>query len=154
MSAHPVLILVGTHLDTAIQLCLDTETILREMSQKTGIPLERVIAVSCSDGENFQDLVQLITKSAMELPLTGTPLPLMYLNLKTRIEAESKKLCPPIISINKLKDIASEYGIVGEKTFERALEFLHILGFCLYFPNDPVKFQKKKFFVLHFTYSK
>lgn len=132
------ILLVGTHLDSAHQLCLETVQIIQSISRKTNIPPDSIIAVSCSNGENFDKLVELLIEKSSNLSITRSVFPRMYFNLKNKIDEIKPK--NPIIKFSKFLSLANECFIIGEEV-KKALRFFHTLGYCLYFENDEVFFE-------------
>lgn len=132
------IIFVGTHLDDANQLCLDIDEIKSELFKFAGenISEQMFIPVDCSTGQNFNQLLQALTN--MGLSLGAGKFPKMYLELKAKLDQEAKT--NPICKFQALIPVAKTCNIVGEKELVRALVFLHYLGYCLYFQNDPVNF--------------
>ena len=135
---NPVVVLVGTHLDSAEQLCLDTEQIEKEMSDSFCIPRDRTVLVSCRTGKNLDKLAKLFAKLGLELPMVGKPFPRMYLSLKLKMDEEAIKRNPPILTFAELKELGRTCYIVGEEQLQRATQFLHAIGYCFHFPKDQV----------------
>lgn len=132
--------------DQPIELSWDEpREIYAKMSKLTEIPLECIVGVSSKTGENFDVLVQTLTNLILkEDPVTlqpptmaGLPFPKIYSKLKMRIDEFSTSRIPPLIELSEFKEIAKQLNIIGE-TLNRALVYLHVLGFCCYYYKEPV----------------
>lgn len=135
---NPYVLLIGTHLDDAIKMSLDIEGLYNELSFQTGIPIQNILGVSSQDGENFDQLVELLVRYSSSLPHVTKVFPKMYLDLKEKLEIMGREKKVPIIEFEELKEIARSCQIVGERQVEKASAFLHTLGFCLHFSNNSV----------------
>lgn len=130
------ILLVGTHEDKLIESGFDVNILKKDMSEKTGIPLSEVIALSCKSRKKIEKLVNMLVKKALTFPMIGHPFPKMYSSLKMKLDEITPKRVPPILSFAELKNIAKENNIVGEQQLERATTFFHTLGFCLHFAKE------------------
>lgn len=145
--SNPLIILVGTHLDQVpISEADRLYNVYAEISEQTKIPLQNMVSISCSTGKNFEYLIKLLVRSSLSLPMIGKIFPQYYLDFKEKLQEEAKLREIPIIEWRELVEIGKQCSIVGKEELKKAIEFLHVLGFCLHFPKDQVL---KKYIVIH-----
>lgn len=139
LTKNPSIIIVGTHLDEfndpkkVSDLCND-------VSNKMNVPRENILPLSNLTLEGIETFIKKLKQEALLLPSVGETFPKMYTNLHAKMEEEAKKRPIPVIEWGELKKIAQGCQVVGDSELNRAVSYLHTLGFCLHFPKDEVLF--------------
>lgn len=137
-------LLVGTHADDkkfkeegALQSAL--EDIANEFVNRFPC-IKLITAVSCLDGQGFEELKGEISKEALKMKHIGEILPKPYMLLESAISSvkDDKKANnePPIIQWNEFTSIAATCHIHSNDALRAATSFLHDLGVLLHYTDE------------------
>jgi GTPase SAR1 family protein len=96
--------------------------------------LQQVRVVNLATNRGLSDAIREIQKYITELPHIGTPLPSKWVKVRQALEAHPENY----IDMEEYRRICMEYGFSSSDDACRLSEYLHDLGVCLHFQQDPL----------------
>ena len=134
---NPQFLFVGTHLDAFEESKMDYDQFVSLIEEKTKINRDCIVGISSQTGKNVDRLIEIMEIQGLEIPMIKDVFPKMYLDLKVKIEKLSKEIQPPIMKWEEFREKSIECNMSDQELI-RASNFLHILGFCLYYEKEKV----------------
>lgn len=96
--------------------------------------LEKTLATNLADNRGLDKILDDIKYYVTHLPHIGAPLPKTWVKVRERLENDSRNY----ISYEEYLKICEENGFTQLKDKEQLSSYLHDLGVCLHFQNDPL----------------
>ncbi|CAF4077014.1 unnamed protein product, partial [Rotaria sordida] len=121
---------VGTHIDLVIRADLREEDLQRRFPQIVGF-----FNVSTTKGDNLNELIETIIKTALKLPHMDKLIPKAWLNFEISIS----KCHHHILKYDEVIKIARQSGIFDLSEVLQSVQFLHDLGSLQYFSSEHLK---------------
>ncbi|MBD2204498.1 leucine-rich repeat domain-containing protein [Calothrix sp. FACHB-1219] len=94
--------------------------------------LEKVLATNLATNRGLPDIKQAIQNYITRLPHVGTPLPKLWLRVRSALENDSRNY----ISFYEYKDFCRVNNLTDDKYQLDLSRYLHDLGVCLHFQDD------------------
>jgi internalin A len=108
---------------------LDVRTLRQEYPNLVG-----TLSVDLSDNSGLAETITRVRRELELLPHIGTALPKTWQDVRMALDADTREY----ISSIEFFRICAEHGFVREADMRQLGGFLHDLGICLYFQEDPV----------------
>jgi internalin A len=125
--ASPVLIIKNEKQDRPCQV---NENQLRERFSN----LEKILPTNLSDNRGLSDIIAAIQHHISQLPHIGQPLPKTWVRVRTALEADSRNY----ITQSEFLDLCDTHGFKRSEDALQLSGYLHDLGVCLHFQDDPI----------------
>lgn len=108
---------------------LDLRTLRKDYPNLVG-----AVSVDLSDNSGLAEAVAKVRRELELLPHIGTALPKTWQGVRLALEADPREY----ISATEFFRICADHGFVREEDMRQLGGFLHDLGICLYFQEDPL----------------
>ena len=96
--------------------------------------LKETLATNLATNRGLPEILDEIKHYICRLPHIGTALPKTWVDVRKALENEDRDY----ISLNEYLDICGQKGFKLKKDKLQLIEYLHDLGVCLHFQNDPL----------------
>lgn len=96
--------------------------------------LQKIVATNLATNRELPQVIEEIKHLISHLPHIGTPLPKRWVSVRERLEAEARDY----ISVDEFLNICHENGFKDIEGKLRLSDYLHDLGVCLHFQEDPL----------------
>jgi internalin A len=96
--------------------------------------LKETLATNLANGRGLDKVLQEIRHQIARLPHIGAPLPATWVRVREALEQDPRNY----VSLEEYLAICEKHGFVGLKARLQLSEYLHDLGVCLHFQDDPV----------------
>lgn len=126
-ASSPILIIKNEKQDRTCQI--DERTLRKEF-----LNLKEVLVTNLATNRGLAGVLNLIQQYAGQLDHIGTPLPKKWVDVRRQLEIDSRNY----ISLKEYFEICEANGFSGRKDQLILSEYLHDLGVCLHFQDDPL----------------
>ena len=96
--------------------------------------LVRTLSVDLSDNSGLAEAITRVRRELELLPHIGTALPKTWQDVREALEADTREY----ITSTEFFRICADHGFTREADMQQLGGFLHDLGICLYFQEDPL----------------
>ncbi|MEM9448103.1 MAG: COR domain-containing protein, partial [Cyanobacteria bacterium P01_E01_bin.6] len=98
------------------------------------VTLEKTISTNLKTNRGLDDINQAIRQYMTTLPHVGTPLPQKWVDVRRALETDARNYIP----ITEYIRICESHGFMKRADQLQLSDYLHDLGVCLHFQNDPI----------------
>jgi internalin A len=96
--------------------------------------LEKIIPTNLSDNRGLSDIITAVQHHISQLPHIGQPLPKTWVRVRAALEADTRNYIPQ----SEFLVLCDTHGFKRRENALQLSEYLHDLGVCLHFQDDPV----------------
>jgi internalin A len=125
--ASPTLIIKNEKQD---RLCKINENQLRGQFPN----LEKILPTNLADNRGLPDILTAIQHNISQLPHIGTPLPKTWVRVRNALETDTRNY----ITQTEFLNLCDTHGFKRHEDKLQLSSYLHDLGVCLHFQDDPV----------------
>jgi internalin A len=96
--------------------------------------LEKILPTNLFDNRGLPEILTAVQHHISQLPYVGTPLPKTWVRVREALEANTRNY----ITQTEFLDLCDTYGFKRREDKMQLSGYLHDLGVCLHFQDDPV----------------
>jgi internalin A len=96
--------------------------------------LEKVLPTNLSNNRGLCDIIRAVQHYISQLPHIGTPLPKTWVRVREALEADARSYIPQ----PEFLDLCDAHGFKRREDKLQLSGYLHDLGVCLHFQDDPI----------------
>jgi internalin A len=96
--------------------------------------LEKVLPTNLSDNRGLPDIIAAIQHHISQLPHIGQPLPKTWVRVRAALEADTRNYITQL----EFLDLCNTHGFKRNEDALQLSGYLHDLGVCLHFQDDPI----------------
>jgi len=96
--------------------------------------IKDVLATNLKTNRDLDKVVKEIEFQIGKLTIVGSPLPMTWVKVRAKLEEDTRNY----ISLDEYYDICQQNGFITEKDKLQLSDYLHDLGVCLHFQDDPL----------------
>jgi internalin A len=96
--------------------------------------LEKILPTNLADNRGLSDIISTIQHHISQLPHIGQPLPKTWVRVRAALEADTRNY----ITQNEFLTLCNTHGFKRSEDALQLSGYLHDLGVCLHFQDDPI----------------